>query len=306
MEYTEIASGLRFPEGPLALESGELLVCEVAAGTVQRIGRDRRARLFATPGGGPSGLAFGPDGMLYLCNGGTGDFREHEGKLYPHFAPDEPPSGCIQRLHPETGEVETLYTHCDGKPLIGPNDLVIDAHGGIWFTDHGKVRRDTRDNGAIYYARTDGSFIRRVVAPLLGPNGIALSPDGRQLYAAETPTARVWRFDIGEPGQLLKSPGAVLGSKGHLLCGLGGWQWLDSMKVDAEGWVCVATLFNGGITAISPDGKDVQHVPLPDPFTTNLSFGGPALRTAFVTLSTLGKVVAVPWRRPGLKLNFAR
>ncbi|CAG2144981.1 SMP-30/gluconolactonase/LRE family protein [Cupriavidus numazuensis] len=306
MEMREIASGLQFPEGPLALENGDLLICEVAGGTIRRIGRDGRMSLLARTGGAPSGLAFGPDGYCYVCNGGIGDFHERNGRLAPHFAPDVAPSGSIQRLDVETGKFETLYTHCDGKPLIAPNDLVIDAHGGIWFTDHGKVRRDDRDHGALYYAKTDGSGIKRMVTPLLGPNGVGLSPDGNHVYVAETPTARAWRFDLAAPDEIARSPDAVLGSRGHLLCGLGGWQWLDSLKVDAEGWICVATLFNGGITAISPDGKQVEHVAMPDPFTTNLAFGGPDMRTAYVVLSSLGKVVAVPWARRGLRLNHAR
>ncbi|MFT4067817.1 SMP-30/gluconolactonase/LRE family protein [Paraburkholderia sp.] len=306
MELKEIASDLKFPEGPLAMENGDFLICEVAGGTIRRVGRDGKVSLLAEPGGAPSGLAFGPDGYCYVCNGGIGDFQQQNGRLLPHFAPAVPPRGSIQRLDVETGKIEPLYTECDGRPLIAPNDLVIDAHGGIWFTDHGKVRRDDRDHGALYYAKTDGSLIRRMIAPLLGPNGVALSPDGARVYVAETPTARVWRFDLAGPGEIARSPEAVLGSRGHLLAGLGGWQWLDSMKVDAEGWVCVATLFNGGITAISPDGRQIEHHAMPDRFTTNLAFGGADLRTAFIVLSSLGKIVAARWPRPGLRLNHAR
>ena len=72
---------------------------------------------------------------------------------------------------------------------------------------------------------------------------------------------------------------------GELVAGLPGYQLFDSLAVDAEGNICVATLFNGGITVISPDGKSIEHVPMPDVYTTNLCFGGKDLRTAYVTLS---------------------
>jgi gluconolactonase len=77
------------------------------------------------------------------------------------------------------------------------------------------------------------------------------------------------------------------------------------MAVDAEGNICVATLLHGGISVISPDGQTVQHVPLPDPMTTNICFGGPNHRTAFITLSATGRLIAVDdWPTPGLALNF--
>jgi gluconolactonase len=92
-----------------------------------------------------------------------------------------------------------------------------------------------------------------------------------------------------------------------VLAGLAGMQLFDSLAVDGEGNVCVATLARGGITVISPTG-DAHHVALPegfvDPMTTNICFGGPDLRTAYITLSGVGKLVAVPWPTAGLKLNF--
>ncbi|MGE4238835.1 SMP-30/gluconolactonase/LRE family protein [Ramlibacter sp.] len=305
-QFKEIFSGLQFPEGPIALDDGGFYVCETAAGAIRHIRKDGSATVLAKVGGCPSGIAFGPDGALYGTNGGIADFHERDGKLLPHFAPDNAPPGFIMRIDPGTGKMERLYTECDGVPLIAPNDIVADAHGGFWFTDHGKVRQKDRDHGAIYYAKFDGSYIRKMFGTMIGPNGIALSPDGKSVYVAETPTARMWRFDLSAPGEFARSDAAQLGRKGHLLAGLGGWQWFDSMKVDGEGWACVATLYNSGITAISPDGRTVEHVPLPDPFTTNLCFGGPDMRTAYVTLSTLGKLVAVPWPRRGLRLNHAR
>jgi gluconolactonase len=81
-------------------------------------------------------------------------------------------------------------------------------------------------------------------------------------------------------------------------------QYLDSLAVDSDGNVCVATLMNGGITVISPTGEILEHVATNDPITTNICFGGTDLRTAYITLSGLGKLVATTWPRSGLKLNF--
>lgn len=91
---------------------------------------------------------------------------------------------------------------------------------------------------------------------------------------------------------------------GRMLYGSRVYQRFDSLAVEANGNICVATLFNGGITVISPQGDEVEHVPLPDLFTTNICFGGPDLRTAYVTLSSTGQLAKMQWPRPGLPLNF--
>ena len=95
-----------------------------------------------------------------------------------------------------------LYTECDGHTLIGPNDIVFDAHGGMWFTDHGRREGRVQHVGAIYYAQPDGSSIREVVFPSESPNGIGLSPDGTRLYAAETHTGRVYAWNVTGPGEV--------------------------------------------------------------------------------------------------------
>jgi gluconolactonase len=85
----------------------------------------------------------------------------------------------------------------------------------------------------------------------------------------------------------------------------GHYQRFDSMAVDTFGNVCVATLIHGGISIVAPDGRCTGHVALPDRFTTNLCFGGRDRRTAFVTLSGSGRLIAIDgWPVPGLKLNF--
>lgn len=89
-----------------------------------------------------------------------------------------------------------------------------------------------------------------------------------------------------------------------LVAGLPGYQLFDSLAVDAEGNVCVATLVNGGITSISPDGSRIEHFATDDPLTTNICFGGEDLHTAYITLSSSGRLVKAEWARPGLPLNF--
>jgi len=301
-EMREIASGLQFPEGPIAMADGSVLLVEIKRGTLSRVAPDGRVEVVARTGGGPNGAAIGPDGCVYVCNNGGFEWHDLNGILLPGNQPADYSGGRIQRVDLASGTVEDLYTACDGRPLRGPNDLVFDATGGFWFTDHGKTRPRDRDRTGVFYARPDGSLIREVIFPLDAPNGIGLSPDGKRLYVAETFTGRVWWWEIIGPGEVqLASP---LPPGGTLLAGLPGHQLFDSLAVDGEGWVCVATLVNGGISAISPDGATVEHHPTPDLLTTNICFGGPDLRTAFVTLSGTGKLVSMPWPRRGLKLAY--
>jgi gluconolactonase len=89
-----------------------------------------------------------------------------------------------------------------------------------------------------------------------------------------------------------------------LVAGLAGYQLLDSMCLEANGNICVATLMNGAITVLAPDGGIVEQIACPDILPTNICFGGAGLRTAFVTLGATGRLVAFDWPRPGLKLNF--
>ena len=302
-EIREIARGLRFPEGPIALPDGDVLLVEIERRTLSRVKPDGRVEVVAETGGGPNGAAIGPDGMVYVCNNGGFEWHRGSAGLRPGLQPADYAGGCIQRVDPATGRVEVLYTATANGPLRGPNDLVFDAHGGFWFTDLGKARARDLDRGGIYYARADGSLVEEVVYPMLTPNGIGLSPDGKRLYVAETQTGRVWAFDVEAPGKVRKLP-FPSPNGGTLLAGLPGFQLFDSLAVDSQGNVCVATLFNGGITVISPDGSQVRHVPMPDTYTTNVCFGGPGLSTAYVTLSMTGRLVAIDWPCAGAKLNY--
>ena len=303
LAYRELCDDLLFPEGPVAMADGSVLVVEIARGTLTRVYPDGTKEVVATPGGGPNGAAIGPDGACYVCNNGGFEWHRDEQGLRPVLQAREYSGGRIERIDLETGEVTVLYTGAGDIALRGPNDLVFDAHGGFWFTDLGKVRDREQDRGRVFYAKADGSAIESVIFPLFMPNGIGLSPDGQRLYVAETPTARLWAFDIEAPGRITKQPWPSPHG-GTLLAGSATYQTFDSLAVEADGRVCVATLMNGGITIISADGSVVEHLPMPDIYTTNICFGGAHRRTAFITLSSSGRLVAVDWPRPGLALNY--
>jgi gluconolactonase len=304
-ELTIITEGLAFPEGPVALPNGDVLVCELKAGNLTRVKPDGTKELVAHLGGSPNGAAIGPDGFVYVCNSGGWRWTELNGMNLPGqhgiTAAEDYIGGRIQKVDPDSGKFEDLYTASTSGPLCAPNDLVFDSTGGFWFTDHGHTYERHRDVTGIHYAQADGSACREVIHPVDGPNGIGLSPDEKRLYAAETHTGRVFAWDVPEPGTV---PPAPFGNGGQLVAGLPGMQLLDSLAIDGEGWVCVATLVNGGITSISPDGATVDHLATGDPLTTNICFGGDDFNTAFITLSAFGRLGRTTWPRPGLKLPY--
>jgi len=299
----ELASGLQFPEGPIAMSDGSVLLVEIKRGTLSRVKPDGSIEVVAETGGGPNGAAIGPDGAVYVCNNGGFEWHEVAGFTVPGDQPASYTGGSIQRVELATGRVDVLYTACGGHPLRGPNDLVFDRDGGFWFTDHGKIRARERDRGGLYYAQPDGSAICEVAYPLDSPNGVGLSPNGRRLYVAETFTGRVWQWDVVAPGELAGGMPLAPGG-GTLLAGLPGFQLLDSLAVDADGNVCVATLVNGGITVISTFGEVLEHVATGDPLTTNICFGGADGRTAYITCSGTGRLLTASWPRAGLKLAY--
>ena len=298
-----VAQGLQFPEGPIALPDGDLLFVEIARGTLSRAAPGGAVTVVARLGGGPNGAAIGPDGHCYVCNNGGFDWHSDADGLRPTGQARDYTGGRIERVNLDTGKVDVLYRDVNGVGLRGPNDIVFDKQGGFWFTDAGKGRARELDRGGIYYARTDGSLISEVVYPMLTPNGIGLSQDERTLYVAETQTGRVWSFEITSPGEVRKKP-FPSPNGGTLVTGLGGLRLLDSLALDGKGNICVATLFDSGIAVVSPDGKLVRHVPVPDTFTTNICFGGKGLQTAYITMSQSGRLVSVQWPDGGQVLNF--
>jgi gluconolactonase len=298
--FTEITTGLQFPEGPVAMPDGSVILTELFASRLTRVAPDGTKTTVAEINGSPNGLAVGPDGALYLCNNGNAFTPLNMGDLlYPGpFDESKYIGGRIQRVDIATGTVTDLYTHCGTTPLRAPNDIVFDKQGGFYFTDHGTRSERSADRTGIYYAKPDGSFIEEVAFPTDGPNGIGLSPDEKTVYWAETHTGRVYQRAITSPGKLAPPDASTV------LCGLPGYQLLDSLAVDGEGNICVATIVNGGITVISPQGEVLQHIAVDDRITTNICFGGPDYQTAYITASSTGRLLAMKWPYKGLKLNY--
>jgi gluconolactonase len=301
MDLELIAEGLEFPEGPIAMADGSVILTEIKGQRLTRIGADGRKETVVETGGGPNGAAIGPDGAIWITNnGGSFVWLERDGLTIPGPTPPTHTGGMIQRFDPKSGKLETVYEACDGKRLVGPNDLVFDKQGGFWFSDHGCSTPDGRKYGAVYYAKADGSHISRQRDHLISPNGIGLSPDEATVYVADTMLGRLWAFDVEAPGQLGPGPGFA---PGRVVCNLPDYQLLDSLAVEADGKVCVATIINGGITAFEPSGE-TEHTPVPDFLVTNICFGGPDMRTAWITASGTGKLYKGTWPRRGLRLNF--
>jgi gluconolactonase len=285
------------------MADGSVILTEIEGQRLTRVTPDGKKETVAETGGGPNGAAIGPDGAIYVTNnGGSFHFIKTNGLNVPGPTPPTHKGGYIQRVDIRSGKVETVYAPdaCPGGRLNGPNDLVFDAQGGMWFTDHGCGDEDGRKWGGLYYAKPDGSRISRQREHMISPNGVGLSPDGTVVYVADTNLGRLWAFDVAEPGVLGPPAGFA---PGRVICNLPGYQLLDSLAVEAGGKVCVATIINGGVTAFDPNGT-TEHFPFPDLITTNICFGGADMRDAWVTCSSTGKLFKCRWPRPGLKLNF--
>ena len=300
----EVASGLQFPEGSVALDDGSVLLVEIERGTLSRVLPDGSVEVVADLGGGPNGAAFGPDGRVYVCNnGGFFDYERSSGIAIPHPDSAKWEKGSIQRVDPATGGSEVLYRDCNGQPLLAPNDLVFDRHGGFWFTDHGVRSGDAAAGPAgapsVLYSTVDGSSIVGVLWGLDATNGIGLSPDGTRLYVAETYSGRLFSFEVTGPGELTNKTE---------IYSTGGEHHFDGLAVDGAGNVCASNLQRSGISIISPAGDLLGAFVTPeyDSYVTNICFGGPDGDMAFICSSGRGVLYAVRWPFPGLRLHHAR
>lgn len=301
----EVADGLFFPEGPVALPDGDVIVCEMATGHLVRVTPDGQKQVVAEVGVGCNGLAMGPDGRIWVAHNGGSQYRWDGDHPRPTgLALEGWQGGYLKAVDLATGVAEVIATDVAGHRLAGPNDLVFDAEGNLYFTDTGKVTGRQRILGGLYYLPRGDTEATVLAYPLEQPNGVGLSPDGSRLYVSETSTARVWYWGIESPGVLKPGHTPDHAGGGTLLSVIPGYCHLDSLGIDSFGHVCVGTLLRGAITVLTPDGSVEATLHFPDRRVTNICFGGQDLKTAYVTAAEHGKLWAVDWPWPGLRLNF--
>jgi gluconolactonase len=272
------------------MDDGSVLVVEIEGGNLTRVSPDGTRTVVGRCGGGPNGAAIGPDGHAYVCNDGGLGFTTIDDIRQPFELAADNKGGSIQRVDLDSGAVETVYTHCDDSPILSGNDIVFDTEGGFYFND--------TVAGIVYYGQPDGSSIHVAATGVQVPNGLGLSPEGTRLYASETYTGRILFWDVTGVGTLSDSFVELYSTEGR-------HHW-DGLAIDSEGNVCAADLQESGVTIISSEGRVVGKVTVPDhdPFVTNICFGGPDLRTAFITSSGLGRLYRTEWHCPGLRLNY--
>ncbi|MFM2032279.1 MAG: hypothetical protein RLZZ297_1044 [Chloroflexota bacterium] len=286
MTLKSIARGLLFPEGPLWLSDGSLLVCEMFRSTITRIWPDGRREVVAALAGAPNGIAQGPDGRIYICDNGKSMYAtlEHDGSPGLTWSgPERYRGGTISVLDLADGTVQVLYETVAGRRLESPNDIVFDAHGGFYLTDFGYMAGGRTPHCALYYGRPDGAALHEVCSDTFSPNGIGLSPAGDVLYWAETMPRRLMRATVTAPGVIDAASVRVL------------YQFaegaLDSLAVDRAGRVWVAVLGVGAIAVVSPQGALVAQYPIGDTATTNVCFGGADGSAVYVTAANTGQLV---------------
>jgi gluconolactonase len=305
LAFEVAADGLGFPEGPVFDDDDRVFVVDIDGGRVVRI-LGGRTDVVATPGGGPNGMALEKPGTALVANNGGFLWTEVNGVRIPidHAThTNEPPEfagGWIERVDLSSGAITVLHRDIDGRPLRGPNDLVFDEAGGLWFTDHGKGRLESVDRGALCYLPPGGT-VRRVAFPLLGPNGVGLAPDDRTVYVAETHTGRLWAWDLDAPGEVRPAQGSLAVRHGGYCVAATPYSF-DSLAVEEDGRIVIGAI-GDGIVVITPDGEEVDVHPIPGDVTTNIAFGGPDRRRAVITLSRSGRLAETTWPRPGLALH---
>lgn len=304
LTWRTIAEGLAFPEGPVPLSDGSVLVSEMAAGRIVRVHSGGDRQVVAVTGGGPNGVAVLDRHTLAVCQGGGSGWSVRRWP-YPGpgsvdlFLPGGPAASPlvpqVQRVGSD-GSIDTMFTNdINGEPLKRPSDVVADRRGGLYLTDFGGLRGRTRSTAGVLYAPPSGD-LREIVFPVELANGIALSPDESELYVTETRTRRIWAFELTAPGQVRAWRSLATVPAGGPI----GFGSADGCCVDAEGNIVVATIGGGGVTIFAPTGRMVGEATLDDPMPTNVAFGGPDRRTLYVTCGSSGRLMALDgWPVPG-------
>ena len=285
MNAEVVATGIRFPEGPVFCPDprggpGTLVCTSVADGAVERVHlADGHVERVATVGGGANAAYAVDDGGFLVTQNGGIDFASTN--LYPDPPPYQPVTPGVQRVRPD-GSVQYI---ADGE-FLAPNDLVVAADGTLWFTDPPPFPPTGAPRGRVHTMAPDGTTTT-VARGFVYCNGIALEPHGTPVVVEDR---GLLRLEDGERAWIVEE---LPGGSGDGLC------------VDVEGRLYVANTAAHGVRVVEPDGREVEFLALEGRgVTTNCCFGGADGRTLFATDGLPGHIVA--WEglpTPGLPLH---
>jgi gluconolactonase len=273
------AATICFLEGPAWHASGDLYFSDITGNRILKLAPDGAVSVFRADSGRTNGNTFDAEGRLISCEGaefGPGGRRR------------------LVRTDLKTSQVEVLTDRFEGKRYNAPNDVCVDTRGRIWFTDpYYWTDRDSLEMGAEAVYCIDRGTVRRVVSqPDIGrPNGLAITPDDKTLYVIDSDSRvggnrKIWAFDV-------QADGILAGQR--LVFDFGRGRGGDGMRLDRQGnlWVAAGVLrarhphetdeVKTGIHVISPEGKLLGRIPIPEDVLTNLTFAGPDFKTLYVT-----------------------
>ena len=274
----EVAATVAFTEGPTVDADGSVYFTDIDNNRILRMSPDGEVSTFRQPGNRANGLIFDDQWRLIACEGGDGSTAGPR----------------ITRTTMETGEVEVLADRYEGKLLHRPNDVTIDGSGRIYFTDRPEPEHGPEHTGVhgVYRIDPDGAIERILTEPEVErPNGIVISPDDTTLYVIETEQGEggprlIRAFDLAADGTASNmrvfhdfypgrsGDGMTIDSEGNLYVAAG----LNRLRGTSE------TLDNpSGVYVFAPDGELIEFIPIPEDWITNAAFGGPDMRTLYVT-----------------------
>jgi gluconolactonase len=267
---TKLHTGFKFTEGPAADTAGNVFFTDIPNERIHRLGTDGKLSVFREKSNKANGLMFNGKGELVAC--------EMDGQVAAYSA-----DGTARRV---------LADKFDGKRFNAPNDLVVDKHGGVYFTDpeYNAPRPFPQTIRTFYYISADGKVTRLHDKDLPNPNGIILSPDEKTLYVIPSSSAKMLAYPVEGPGQV---------GAGRVFCELdqpkgqkdrGG----DGLTVDAKGNLYITTGL--GLQVFDPSGKKLGIIPIPES-PANVTFGGSEFKTLYVTART--SVYALPMEIAG-------
>ena len=273
------AATVCFLEGPAVDAQGTVFFSDIAGNRILKMTKDGKVSVFRADSGRTNGNAFDAKGRLISCEGNE----------------QGPGRRRIVRTDMKTGKIQVLTDRYEGKRYNSPNDICVDSKRRIWFTDpYYGIQRDSleMDVEGVYRIDPEGKVTRVLTQKeVQRPNGIAVSPDAKTLYVIDSHprpggNRKIWAFELDEAGM----PG-----KQRLVYDFGKARGGDGMKLDMKGnlWVAAGISVKRGpgeslevlpgIYVISPKGKLLGTIPIPENLITNLAFGGPERKTLYVT-----------------------